>query len=111
MTQVPITQYLLPDGRKRDISIDVPDSLAPKLKKIAKAGLSIEAEVLTTTEVSFTLACHKYAADYDILICTNGPGARESLITLIERFDEKECKRWLRDQKIADDGCGVGWGT
>lgn len=109
--EIQVTQYLLPDGRTRETSIDVPDSLAPKLKKIARAGLTIEAEILTSTEVSFTLACHKYAADYDILICTNGPGTRENLIKLIERFNEKECRKWLRDQKIADDGCGVGWGT
>lgn len=109
--EIQLTQYLLPDGRQRKVSIEVPDSLAPILKKISKAGLTIEAEILTTTEVSFTLACHKYAADYDILICTNGPGTRESLVKLIERFNEKQCKKWLRDQKEADDGCGVGWGT
>jgi hypothetical protein len=111
--QVQVTQYLLPDGRKRQTSVDVPDSLAPILKRIEKAGLVIEAEILTTSEVSFTLACHKYAADYDILICMNGPGTRdrESLIRLIERFDEKTCQKWLRELEQADDGLGVGWGT
>jgi hypothetical protein len=109
--EIHLTQYLLPDGRQREVSVDVPDSLRAKLAKIRKAGLTIEAEVLTTAEVSFTLACHKYAADYDILICTNGPGTRENLIRLIERFDEKECKKWLREQEQADDGLGVGWGT
>jgi hypothetical protein len=109
--EVHVMQYLLPDGRKRDTSFDAPDYLAPILTEIAMCGLTIEAEVLTTGEVSFTLACHKYAADYDISICTNGPGARELLIGLIERFDEKECRKWLREQKEADDGLGVGWGT
>jgi hypothetical protein len=108
---VHVTQYLLPDGRTRDTSVDLPDSLAPQLKRIAKCGLTLEAEILTTSEVSFTLACHKYAADYDILICTNGPGIKESLTRLIERFNEKECRKWLREQKQADDGLGVGWGT
>lgn len=101
----------MPDGRERETSVDLPDKLAPLLKRIAKCGLLIEAEVLTASEVSFTLACRKYAADYDILICTNGPGTRESLIRLIERFDESECRKWLREQKDADDGLGVGWGT
>jgi hypothetical protein len=106
-----LTQHLLPDGRVREISTDVPDSLAPILKRIAKCGLTLDCEVLTSSEVVFSLSCDRYAADFDILICTNGPGTNDSLIQLIERFNEKECRKWLRQQKNADDGCGVGWGT
>jgi hypothetical protein len=113
--EIKLTQYLMPDGRQRENSIEgMPDSLAPILKLISKAGLSLEAEMLTTGEISFTLACHKYAADFDIEICSNGPGehgTRAALIWLIERFDQNTFKEWIREQKEADDGCGVGWGT
>lgn len=113
--EIPVTQYLMPDGRKRETSIDgMPDSLAPILREIAKAGLHLEAEVLSTGMVSFTLAYHKQDTDYDIEICANGPGengTKASLIRLIKRFDRKQFMKWAKEQNDADDGLGVGWGT
>jgi len=113
--QIMVTQFVRPDGHRRQESVsDMPDSLAPILEEIAKAGLDLTAEVLTSGEVSFTLACDEYACDFDIEICENGPGemgTKAGLARLIERFDKKKFQVWLQAQKEADDGCGVGWGV
>jgi hypothetical protein len=97
--EILVTQYVRPNGTPLEICIyGMPDSLAPILEEITKAGLRLEAEVLTTDEVSFTLAHREQEQDFDIEICNNTSGehgTKAGLIRLIERFDRKKFTAWL----------------
>lgn len=54
---IPFTQYLLPDGRKFNITIGIDDpDRTTKAQSIIDAGGKFEVEVLTTGEVSLTVA-------------------------------------------------------
>lgn len=112
--KVAVKQYMRPNGETREIAGEIPDHLALHLRQIHKRGLTITAEELTTGQVSFALSCDKYATDFDIEICANGPGhngTKAALTRLIQRFDLERYQEWLKETKAADDGCGVGWGT
>lgn len=97
--EILVTQYLRPNGVPRETQIyGMPDSLAPILEEIAKAGLHLEAEMLNTGEISFTLAHREQEEDFDIEICNNTHGAhgtKAGLVRLIERFDKKKFAAWL----------------
>lgn len=85
MITVPFTQYIMPDGRVRTVSIEVSGDLSTKVKDILDAGLTFECEVLTTGQVSMTITSHLYG-DLDIRVVPNGPGVREAVESLINGF-------------------------
>jgi hypothetical protein len=105
--EILVTQYVRPNGVPLEICIyGMPDWLTPILEEITKAGLHLEAEVLTTGEVSFTLAHREQEEDFDIEICNNtrGPhGTKAGLIRLIERFDKKKFAAWLEGTPNMED--------
>lgn len=69
---IPFTQFMRPDGRPVEVSIERPDHVAAKAKSIIDRGYRFECEHLTTGEVSLTVAGED--DDLDIEICSNGPG-------------------------------------
>lgn len=87
MSEIPFTQYLLPDGRKRETGIDRPDEVAAKAQRIIDAGHRFEAEVLTTGDVSLTI--HNIADEEDVAIkvVPNGPGVGEAVDELVKSFE------------------------
>lgn len=50
---IPFTQWLLPDGRPRRVTIDRAPEVEAKAREMMAVGLSLEAEVLRTGEVPF----------------------------------------------------------
>lgn len=82
---VPFTQYLRPNGRAVPVKIEVADDAALKARKIIDFGLEFECEVLSTGEVSLTITDPE-DGDLDIEVVPNGPGMREAVERLIDRF-------------------------
>ena len=78
---VPFTQYLRPDGRKRRVEITVQGDQALGAKKILDNGLVFEIEELTTLEISMTLSNGE--EDVCIRLCENGPPVMAALKELI----------------------------
>lgn len=94
MKAIPFTQYMLPDGRPREIKIERSDAVADKAQQIIDAGYRFEAEVLTTGDVSFTVTGpmpddKEEEGDVDIEVTSNGPGVFEAVDRLVERFHPK----------------------
>jgi hypothetical protein len=71
--EAPITQYLRPDGRKRQNYLAVAGDAALEASKLLALGFRFEAEVLGTDEVSLTVHDPDTGEDIGIEICPNGP--------------------------------------
>jgi hypothetical protein len=85
LSEIPFTQYLMPDGRKRRQFIDVAEDVAAKASAIIEEGLAFECELLTTGEASFTITDPK-RGDLDIRVVPNGPGVREAIEEMVRQF-------------------------
>ena len=82
MAGIPFTQYLLPDGRRRQIVYPVEDAeLRAAADKLLRSGLHFDAEILRTGDVSLT------AEDGDgvvaIEIVPNGPEVPAAVMRLL----------------------------
>jgi hypothetical protein len=78
---IPFTQYMLPNGRKVDVSIERPSDIAAAAADIINRGYRFECEMLTTGDVSLTIADDD--GDLDIEVVPNGkdvPAAVDRLI-------------------------------
>ena len=89
---IPFTQYLLPDGRKRQTEMFVPEALHSKAMKIIDAGYVFESEILTNGTVSLTIADPSIEEDVEIQLCENGPKVKEAIAALIESGCELPAK-------------------
>jgi hypothetical protein len=71
---IPFTQYLLPNGRKRQEKIDRSPEIEELAERFIKAGGRYECEILTTGHVSITAVYVVDEEEQDIVIkvCQNG---------------------------------------
>lgn len=70
---IPFTQYLLPDGRKKSVSIERPDEIETRARRLIDAGYRFECEVLTTGDISLTVVDPYDEGDIAIEVVSNGP--------------------------------------
>jgi hypothetical protein len=78
MKPIPFTQYLLPDGRKKSITIERPDDIADMAEKIIETGEGqFTSEVLQTGDVSFAFETDE--EDLVLDVCPNGPEVLDSV--------------------------------
>lgn len=81
--QVPVTQFLLPDGRKREVSINRPKAVADQALEVIATGLRFEAEILSTGEVHMTVADTEESLDLHSVLVRNGPQVPEAFDRLV----------------------------
>lgn len=82
MKTIEFTQYLLPDGRKKSITMDAPADIAGMANTVKERGGVFEAEILTTDEVSLTVLYNE--EDIAIEVVPNGPGIGEAVARLVK---------------------------
>lgn len=88
---IPFTQYLLPDGRKKEVTIDLEPEVEEKAQKIMASGLVFECEMLSDyATVSLTITSDE--RDEAIKICPNGPQVPDKVKELIMDFDLERYK-------------------
>lgn len=87
---IPFIQYLRPDGRRKDVSINRPDNIEEMARKFISAGGWYECEVLSTGEVSLTVCYNLDGEDEDIAIelCKNGPEVNHKVDELVAKSVE-----------------------
>lgn len=85
------TEYVLPRGEKRDMHVKRPFAITQKAKHILGLGYKFEAEILTTGQVSLTIAGKN--TDVGIVICRNGPEVLDAVDRLIMEFDETKARK------------------
>jgi hypothetical protein len=85
------TQFLRPDGHRRLINIQRPDAIEQKAVALLRARARLEAEILTTGEVSLTVEMDDSNGECVTLaheIGANGPNVPGMVDILIERTFE-----------------------
>lgn len=82
---IPFTQFLRPDGRQREVVIEVDPVIAAKARAIIARGLRFECEKLSTGQASLTITDPE-EGDLDIRIVPNGPGIRAAVEDLVRHF-------------------------
>lgn len=87
MSDIPFTQYLMPNGRAVPVKIDRPDPVSSKAHAIIARGYSFECEMLTTGEVSFTITTDD--GDEEVEICENGPEVLVRIDAMVNRFAKR----------------------
>ena len=83
---IPFTQFLIPDGRTREVSIARSKEVERKAQQILAAGFVFECEHLSTGDVSFTIT-DGAKGDVAVEICPNGPAVPEAVDRLVGDFD------------------------
>ncbi len=68
---IPFTQFMMPDGRQVENTIERPAEIEEKAKALINAGYRFEIEVLNTGEIS--MECCLGHASLASEICVNGP--------------------------------------
>jgi hypothetical protein len=77
------TQFLRPDGRRKTVTIERPPEVEANAKRIADAGLRFECEVLTTNEVSLTIADDDEDLAFEVV--PNGPDVPNAVDRLLAK--------------------------
>lgn len=80
-----LTQYLLPDGRKRETHITLPDEAERPYIEMLGYSCRLEAEILSTGEVSVTVFHVEEEIDLDIEVVPNGPEVQDALMKMLKR--------------------------
>lgn len=84
--RMPFTQHLLPDGRKREVWIDMDASVGETAQYLIDCGCRFECELLRTGEVSLTAELDDEDGETRVLameILPNGPGVRAAVERLV----------------------------
>jgi hypothetical protein len=80
----------------------VPIELEPFFKDIlSQDNLRLEAEILSTREVNFTITHSEYG-DYDGFVKPNGPEVPIAITDMLRRFNVDEYQQWLREQEMSN---------
>ena len=88
---IPFTQYLLPDGRKKQIYFATTDQeLIDKAQLLLSHGLLFEAEVLRNGMVSLTIFdTESDIGDVAIELCNNGNQVLDAVKMLIMEYNHE----------------------
>ena len=81
---IPFTQYLLPNGRKQEVTINRPKEIYDKAMAIIAAGYCFEIEVLRTGHVHMTISNDE--EDLTCEVVPNGPEVLKAVDRMITRF-------------------------
>lgn len=92
---IPFTQYLLPDGRRTQVLIDMPEDVEEIARRFIASGGKYECEILTTGDVSITAVkrINGEEGDVAIAVCPNGPEVPAKVDEVVresEQFIEAE---------------------
>jgi hypothetical protein len=99
MRSVDFTQFLFPDGRLRDTSVDVPDDVAALAGELRAAGWSFEIECHPRTGLVHADCCDDEEPIADET-CPNGP----EVPVMVERLIRAAHAEWARRGKPKAQG-------
>ena len=89
---VKVTQYLLPDGRLRQVTTELPIESKQDYLDMLKADCRLEAEMLRSGLISVTIT--NKDEDVDIEVITNGHEVQKAYVKMLNRrLWEKEDDR------------------
>ena len=86
MADIPFTQFMMPHGRKSEVTIDRPDEIAAKAQRIIAKGLRFECEMLSDYRTVSLSITDPDEGDMDIEVVPNGPEVPAAIDRMIQRF-------------------------
>jgi hypothetical protein len=89
---ISFTQYLRPDGRRKEGGFDRPEEIEELAKGLQARGVYFDAEVLRTGQVSLTAEREDDDGEVDLLaieVVANGPGIGQAVDRLIREAVRK----------------------
>lgn len=81
-----VIQFLLPDGRERENTVELPIAVEQAYKTMTADGCRFEAEVLPGGQVSVSIANPSMEEDIDIMVTGNGPAVQDGMVNMLERY-------------------------
>jgi hypothetical protein len=94
MGQIPFTQYLLPNGRRKSVSIEMDDAVSAFADALIAKGYRFEIELLSNLDtVSMTVVDPSDSGDIAMVLCENGPAIPSAVAKLVRQateYDETE---------------------
>lgn len=93
---IPFTQYLLPDGRRKETSIDVGPLEHVAFESARACGFRMTCEILTNGLISMAIE-HPELGDFDCIVCANGPDVPQKLSNMLLRFDRTKAEEWIKE--------------
>jgi hypothetical protein len=78
-----VTQFLQPNGLQIMATVDLPMSVKANYLDMLQCKCRLEAEIISTDEVSLTVTSEEY--DVDIEVVGNGPVVIEALTRMLQR--------------------------
>ena len=87
--EIPFTQYVLPSGRPKEVSIERPDGIVIRAEALIAKGYRFECEMLTDMQtVSLTVVDPDDEGDIAIELCKNGPGLGPAVDRLVDQAEK-----------------------
>lgn len=80
---IPFTQFLMPDGRQKEVSIDRPEAIGTLARGLIDHGCVFEIEMLSTGEISMEVMHGENSIAAEI--CLNGPEVPKAVDRLVEQ--------------------------
>ena len=101
VTTVEISNFIPPRGIREVSRIALPVSVQSGYEKIVRCGCRLTCEILGTGMISLTIE-EPRLGDFVIKLVSSIQKVEETLINMIETFDEKEFEKWeiRREQMI-----------
>ncbi len=88
--EIPFTQYLMPDGRKHQITIEVPDNIGKLAHELIARGYRFEIEMLSDRHtISMTVFDPEEEVDIAIELAENGPAVPVAVHKLVKNAHAK----------------------
>lgn len=97
---IPFTQFLLPDGRRRQEAIERPPEIEAKARAIIAEGYEFEVEMLSTGAVSVEIFRHSDEDSLAIEVCENGPPVPIAIDKMVnDAHGELEARKRVKSRK------------
>jgi len=97
--KIMVTQFLRPNGRKKELPLEIPDTYQGQYNLIKQCNCSITCEQLTTGEAAQYISHAK--GDFDIKVTPCFEAADKALLEMILAFDKNVFDEWLKKQEAA----------
>ncbi len=90
-----VTQFMRPDGRRKAISLVIPDDCQAKVKEFQACGCEITCEQMMDGRAVQYISHDE--GDFALEISSSGKDADAALLKMIRAFDKDEFNKWLKE--------------
>ena len=97
---VPVTQFMRPNGRRKELAIEIKDECKEKYDELYECGATLTAEQLMTGVVSQTITLDNFNFDIILTPGSSLEGNKEALEEMILRFNKKDCLMQIKQMEI-----------